>query len=173
MSTERIDIELVDEGGEVKGLAEKYEVHKNPVPLHRAVSVVIVDESSEKMLIQQRAGDKSTWPLFWSNAVCTHPLPKEEFKTAAERRLREELGFSVPLQEVFRFTYQAEYDKTWGENEYDVVFLGKYGGDVRPDHREVSDFKWVDIGELKEDVKENPDLFSPWFKIILEKLNIV
>ncbi len=170
MSFEQIRVILVNSDSEVLGYEEKYAAHKNPVPLHRAISIVIFDPKKEKMLIQQRAKDKPTWPLFWSNAVCTHPLPDESYQAAAKRRLKEELGFSTPLEEASRFTYQAKYDKTWGEHEYDVVFEGKYKGKVSLNPEEAVDFKWVEIEKLKEDVTENKDKYTPWFRIILEKL---
>lgn len=168
-----IEIELVDREGTVLGRGEKFEIHKNPVPLHKAISVIILDSERKRMLIQKRAADKPTWPLIWSNATCTHPFPTEGYREAAERRLKEEMGFSVPLSEAFRFTYQAEYDATWGEHEYDVVFVGKYDGEVKPDVNEVADYKWVDIDELALDIQNDPDSYSPWFKIILDKLNII
>lgn len=167
-----IQIELVDKEGNIVGLEEKFEVHKIPVPLHRAVSVVIFDGKKKKMLLQKRASTKPTWPGFWSNTCCTHPLPGEEYKTAAERRLREEMGFSVPLKEIFRFTYSAKYDRTWGENEYDVVFRGEYSGKVEINPEEADDYKWISITQLKRDIESNSGKYTPWFKIILKKLRV-
>lgn len=165
-----IKVVLVDGNDNVLGEKEKFEAHKNPVPLHRAISVVIFDPKREKMLLQKRADGKPTWPLFWSNATCTHPYPNESYKEAAERRLKEEMGFKVPLKEIFRFIYKAEYDKNWGEHEYDVVFEGTYGGETKPDSNEVADYKWIGINDLLNDINANPENYSPWFKIILKKL---
>jgi len=148
-----MDVVLVDKNDKVIGLREKFEAHKNPVPLHRAVSVVIFDPKGEKMLIH-------------------HPNPEESYKEAASRRLYEEMGFRTPLTEIFRFIYNARFDKTWGEHELDVVFVGKYKGSVKPNKDEVSDYKWIAVPELWEDVLENPDKYTPWFKIILSKLKL-
>jgi len=167
-----IKVVLVDENDNAIGEKEKFEVHENPVPLHRAISVVIFNPTREKMLLQKRAKDKPTWPLFWSNATCTHPYPDEGYQDAAQRRLEEEMGFRVPLKEVFRFIYKAEYDKVWGEHEYDVVFEGKYDGPVNPNPNEIVDYKWVEIKNLKEDMERNPKKYTPWFKTILEKLKV-
>jgi len=167
-----MDVVLVDKNDKVIGLREKFEAHKNPVPLHRAVSVVIFDPKGEKMLIHQRASEKKTWPGYWTNATCTHPNPEESYKEAASRRLYEEMGFRTPLTEIFRFIYNARFDKTWGEHELDVVFVGKYKGSVKPNKDEVSDYKWIAVPELWEDVLENPDKYTPWFKIILSKLKL-
>ena len=40
---------------------------------------------------------------------------------------------------------------------------------VNPDPDEVSEYKWVKIEELKKDLKDNPDKYTLWFKIIMEK----
>ena len=167
----KVDVVLVDKNDKAVGLKEKYAAHQHPVPLHRAISIVIFDLQKKQMLIQQRAKDKPTWPLFWSNAVCTHPLPDESCQKAAQRRLEEELGFKVPLKEVARFTYQAKYDETWGEHEYDVVFVGKYGGKIKANPEEVADYKWIEIEKLKEDIKINPGQYTPWFKVILKRIS--
>ena len=168
----KIDVVLVDKGDKILGFNEKFEAHKNPVPLHRAISVIILDPKRKKMLLQKRAKEKPTWPLFWSNATCTHPFFDESYKNAAKRRLEEEMGFRVPLKEIFRFIYKAEYDKTWGEHEYDVVFEGIYNGEIRPDPREVADYKWMKTDELLDDIRTNSKSYSPWFKIILKKLKL-
>jgi isopentenyl-diphosphate delta-isomerase len=164
-----MQIVLVDKDDKILRYKEKYAAHKNPVALHRAISVIIFDKDG-RMLLQKRAKEKPTWPGFWSNACCTHPLPKESYKAAAERRLKEEMGFTVPLRDKFNFIYKAEYNKEWGEHELDHVFIGKYSGKVKPDPNEAEDYKWMEIEDLLQDVKKNPDKYTPWFKIILEKL---
>lgn len=165
-----MEVVLVNDQDKIVGYREKFAAHKIPVPLHRAISVVILDPAGKKMLLQKRAEGKPTWPLFWSNAVCTHPFKNESYQECAERRLKQEMGFSTPLTEKFRFIYKADCDRTWGEHEYDVVFEGKYEGEVKPDPEEAADWKWMEIKELLVDVKNNPGIYTPWFKIILEKL---
>ncbi len=80
------------------------------------------------------------------------------------------MGFETPLTEKFRFIYQADYDSVWGEHEYDVVFEGTYEGEVKADPQEAADWKWMLVTDLLKDVKINPELYTPWFKIILERL---
>jgi isopentenyl-diphosphate delta-isomerase len=162
---------LVDEKDNVLGYVEKFATHKIPVALHRAISILIFNKDKSQMLITKRADDKPTWGGFWSNAVCTHPFPDETYREAAERRIFEELGFKTPLKEVLNFSYSAEMDnKVWGEHELDHVFVGIYDGPVNPDPNEVSDYKWVKIEELKKGLKNNPDKYTPWFEIIMERI---
>lgn len=166
-------IVLVDKEDCVIGLKERYATHKIPVPLHRAISIVIFNKDKSEMLITKRAKTKPTWPYFWTNAVCSHPYPDESYQKAAERRIYEELGFKTPLKEVFLFTYEAKMDnKIWGEYELDHTFVGRYEGRISPDPSEVEGYEWVKIINLKKDIKKNPKKYSPWFKIILEKLAV-
>ena len=166
----RNQVVLVDKNDGIMGLKEKFAAHKNPVPLHRAISVVIFSPDRKKMLIQKRAETKPTWPLFWSNTVCSHPYKDEDYAHAASRRLKEEMGFSTSLKELYRFIYEAEMDKTWGEHELDAVFVGTYSGEVNPDPNESADYKWIEVDELKKDMKENPQIYTPWFIMILKKV---
>lgn len=173
MPKKDIQIVLVDEKDNKIGLGDKLNTHKIPVKLHRAVSIVIFSKVKSQILITKRAESKPTWGGFWSNAVCSHPYPEESYQKAAERRLFEELGFKIPLTEVFNFIYEAKMDnKIWGEHELDHVFIGYYDGPVNPDPNEVSDYKWLKVGDLKKELKENPDKYTPWFKIIMDTINV-
>ncbi len=95
------EIILVNEQDEMTGTAGKMEVHKEGL-LHRAFSIFIFDPDG-RMLLQQRAEGKYHGGLLWTNACCSHPFPGEQVEDAAVRRLREEMGFSVPLEKIFTF----------------------------------------------------------------------
>jgi isopentenyl-diphosphate delta-isomerase len=41
--------------------------------LHRAFSVFLFD-SQNRLLLQQRASEKITFPDMWTNTCCSHPL---------------------------------------------------------------------------------------------------
>ncbi|HKC04690.1 MAG TPA: isopentenyl-diphosphate Delta-isomerase [Patescibacteria group bacterium] len=175
----QIQIVLVDKNDKMLGLKEKYATHKIPVPLHRAISIVIFNRNKTEMLITKRAKTKPTWGGFWTNAVCSHPYPEETYQQAADRRLYEELGFKTPINEIFKFSYKAEMgkdvatgEKVWGEHELDHVFVGTYEGHISPNPAEVDGYEWILTKDLKKDVREKPGKYSPWFKIILKKLGI-
>lgn len=167
------NVVLVDEKGKVVGLKEKFSAHKIPVPLHKAISIVILSEDKTKMLVTKRAAAKPTWPSYWSNAVCSHPYPGESYKDAADRRIFEELGFRTTLTKKLGFIYSAEMENgIWGENELDRVFTGVYEGQINLNSEEVAAYKWIGIKELKIDLLKNSKKYTPWFKIIVEKLNL-
>jgi isopentenyl-diphosphate delta-isomerase len=173
MKSKKIQVVLVDKNDKVLGLKEKFDTHKIPVELHRAISIVLFSKDKSQILLTKRSSKKFTWPHFWTNAVCSHPYPGESYKTAATRRLKEELGISTSLKEVGRFVYKADMDNgIWGEHEYDAVFVGSYEGDIRPNSDEVAGYEWIKITDFKKDLRNNPSKYSPWFKIIVKKLKI-
>ena len=90
---------LVDENDLEIGVMDKMEAHEKAL-LHRAFSVFIFNAKGE-MLLQQRAESKYHSAGLWTNACCSHPRPGEDIKTAAVRRLNEELGFSTELKNIF------------------------------------------------------------------------
>lgn len=173
MKAQDIQVVLIDKNDEVLGFKEKWVTHKIPVLLHRAISIVIFNKSRTKILITKRIHDKPTWGGWWSNTVCTNVYPNETYQKAADRRIYEELGFRTKLKEVFKFIYKADMpDGIWGEHELDHVFIGEYEGKIKPNPKEVEGYEWIWIGDLKKDIKKNPDKYTPWFKIIVKKLKI-
>jgi isopentenyl-diphosphate delta-isomerase len=102
--------------------------------LHRAFSVFLFD-SQNRLLLQQRATEKITFPDMWTNTCCSHPLgiPGETgvgldasvqgVRRAAVRKLDHELGIpsaQVPIDNfkfLTRIHYKSPSDGKWGEHE--------------------------------------------------------
>jgi isopentenyl-diphosphate delta-isomerase len=168
-----IYVVLVDKNDKRLSLKEKYATHRVPVPLHRAISIVLFNKDKSQTLITKRSAKKPTWPYYWSNSVCSHPYPNETYQKAAERRLYEELGIKTPLKKRFHFTYSSEMDnKIWGEHEYDMVFTGLYDKALHANPDEIAGYEWIGISNLKRDIRNNPKKYTPWFKILLKRLEI-
>ncbi|HUV47144.1 MAG TPA: isopentenyl-diphosphate Delta-isomerase [Candidatus Bathyarchaeia archaeon] len=161
----------VDQNDRFLGFEDKIKVHQGKGILHRAFSVLVVNNKGE-ILLQKRSKYKLLWPLFWSNTCCSHPvfsrhpeLVSGSIISQAKKRLREEMGFTVSLKPLFRFQYKASYKNIGSENELVTVLLGKYDGqDIRPDTKEVVEFKWVKYDDLLEDIAKRQSLYTPWFR---------
>lgn len=159
---------LVDENDNEEGLMEKMEAHEKGL-LHRAFSVFVFDNEG-KFLLQQRALEKYHSGGLWTNACCSHPRSGETAKQAAERRLQEELGFHVDVEEKFSFIYKSELDKGLTEHELDHVFFASYNGAIQPNPEEVMDYKFVDLEWLDRDVNDHPEKYTEWFKICFDEV---
>lgn len=158
---------LVNENDEKIGLMPKMEAHEKGA-LHRAFSVFIFNDKNELML-QQRALHKYHTPGLWANTCCSHQRDGESSIDAGKRRLMEEMGFTADLKETTKFTYKAPFDNGLTEHEIDHILVGSYNDEPNINPDEVASWKWMDLEAVREDIKQNPDIYTPWFKIIFEK----
>lgn len=155
--------------------------------LHRAFSVFLFDRNN-RLLLQQRATEKITFPDMWTNTCCSHPLgiPGETgatlpaavagVKRAAQRKLKHELGIEaaqVPLEKfefLTRIHYKAPSDGKWGEHEIDYILFIQADVDLDVNPNEVRDAKYVTAEELKAMFKDETLVFTPWFKLICQTM---
>jgi len=159
-------IVLVDENDNQIGKMEKLKAHQLGL-LHRAFSVFIFNDRGETLL-QKRAKNKYHSAGLWSNACCSHPT-SNNIQEEAKKRLKKEMGIKCPIKETFSFVYTAKIgDLT--ENEFDHIFVGFYDGEISPNKKEASDYKWIDSENLKNDILQNPQNYTEWFKLIYEKV---
>jgi isopentenyl-diphosphate Delta-isomerase len=158
---------LVNEFDEQIGLMPKMEAHEKAL-LHRAFSVFIFNDANELML-QQRAFDKYHSPGLWTNTCCSHQREGESNIQAGKRRLKEEMGFVVDLQESISFIYKAPFDNGLTEHEFDHILIGKYNKKPYVNEHEVANWKWMPIEDVKNDILLRPEIYTEWFKIIFEK----
>jgi len=166
-------VELVDPDGLAVGQVTVTEAHTAPGMLHRAFSVFLRDPEG-RVLLQQRAGVKTRFPLRWANTCCGHPLPGESLEEAARRRLVEEVGVDgVALTEVGVYSYYAEDPSTGRvEYEYDHVLIGDVSAEipVLADPDEVADVRWVSLDELGQALVEEPRAYAPWLAGVTDRL---
>ncbi|KAF0976666.1 hypothetical protein FDP41_004565 [Naegleria fowleri] len=147
------DCILVTEQDQEKGRASKKHCHiwsnidskvgDDDVPcLHRAFSVFLFN-SKGQLLLQQRASEKITFPDYWTNTCCSHPLynldseregkNQSGVRTAARRKLEHELGIPQSSIDLNRFIYLTRIlykapsgnpqDSQWGEHEVDYCLF--------------------------------------------------
>jgi len=172
---------VVDENDQIIGQDSKVNCHLNEGKLHRAFSVLLFD-SNNKLLIQQRADEKITFPSIWANSCCSHPLYQngeqngiEGAKNAAIRKLTQELGIkmgeirSEDLNFITKMHYKSRADKKWVEHEVDYIFVVKINVQINPNTNEIQKIKYVDKKELDTlfEMSNNSDVkIGPWFRLI-------
>ena len=179
--------------------ASKFEVHRfdGATPtgvLHRAFSLFLFDGAG-RLLLQQRAASKITFPGVWTNTCCSHPLvglqppeidPPEAVAAgrapgataAAIRKLSHELGVppgALPAS-AFKFLTRLHYcaadggaaGSPWGEHELDYILAARADGLLlAPNPEEVDAIRWVTQAELAAMMAPETGLaWSPWFRII-------
>lgn len=153
----------VDSGDAEIGTIEKRDAHLGKGVLHRAFSVFLFNRKGE-LLVQQRAFGKMLWGGYWSNSVCSHPRAGEELMHAAKRRVQQELNIDSPeLTWVYAFQYHAFFEDIGAEHEYCHVFIGRTDKDPAPHPDEIAAWRWVSCDDLKRELNEYPERFTPWF----------
>lgn len=179
----------VDENDSVLGPISKGESHAMDTVkkgiYHRALSLLIFDED-DRFLLTQRASSKITFPNYFTNACCSHPLYCDRelvddgdaigIKRAVVRRSNFELGTDLSeatlneLKFVNRLAYRAESDGgQWGEAEIDYIFIIRKNLQLKPNPDEVKSYRYVTKDEMK-DLLLNGDKKSikitPWVRLL-------
>lgn len=153
--------------------------------LHRAFSLFVFN-SEGKLLLQQRASEKITFPDMWTNTCCSHPLSIDGevgsdlrgyisgVKKAAQRKVLQELGIcasDAPIAKMHfltRIHYLAPSDGKWGEHEIDYILFLQADPSLKINPNEIRDHRWVTSDELHAMFQSSELSYTPWFKLICE-----
>lgn len=161
------EVILVDVNDLEIGRMEKLEAHRQGL-LHRALSVFIFN-SKHELLLQQRALHKYHSAGLWTNTCCSHPRAGEKVIDAAHRRLSEEMGMQAQLTCAGHFIYKTTLEHELIEHELDYVFFGQADTNPLINLEEVAAFRWIAMPDLKNEIKLNPERFTYWFPLALER----
>ncbi|VEF10239.1 Terpene synthase, metal-binding [Pseudomonas fluorescens] len=152
------------------GVAPKLQVHHEGLR-HRAFSILLFDPQG-RLLLQQRASGKYHSGGLWTNTCCGHPRPGELTAAAARRRLHEEMGMTCKLQKVASMLYHEQVSNQLVEHEFDHVFIGVSQTDPQINPEEAQDWEWLSLQEIAERIEHRPDIFTVWFRRMVEHFGI-
>ncbi|WP_249275964.1 isopentenyl-diphosphate Delta-isomerase [Rhodobacter sp. JA431] len=148
---------------------EKMEAHRKGLR-HLAISAFVT--RGDKVLLQQRALSKYHTPGLWANTCCTHPYWGEDAQTCTARRLDQELGLhGLDLRHVGQVEYRADVADDMIEHEVVEIFTAEApeGVEPVPNPEEVETTEWVPIDEIATRIAANPERYTPWLQIYIEK----
>lgn len=124
--------------------------------IHRSSHLILFNSKNE-ILLQQRASTKKWYPNLFTYSV-SGTVSDESYEDCIEREMQEELGISIHTKRLFTYPFFDTYDKAWR-----CVFVGISDDEIKPDEREISEIKWIDVDELRKDIIKNPDIYTPPF----------
>ena len=160
---------LVDENDNVIGREEKMKCHEGKGILHRAFTAMVFNRKNE-LLLTKRSKNKKLWPDFWDGSISSHIWDGESYEDAVKRRLPNELGVkSDDVKYLFKIRYQTPYKNIGSENEICAAVIVKRIDRVFPKKEEISDFKFMSLKKIEEDIKKNPEIYAPWFLLIFKE----
>lgn len=161
---------LVDEQGQFLGEEEKEACHEGDGLLHSAFLVMIFNAKNE-LMIARRSTQKKLWPGYWDGTVASHYFKDKPHHETVAQRLQDEIGVQPEkLEYLFQFRYQARYDEVGSENEICDVYVvkGVNAENLSINPCEISQYTFVSVPDLREEVNSNQHKFTPWFLITLE-----
>ena len=159
---------LVNENDNPIGKEEKVKCHLPNGKLHRAFTALIFNNEG-KLLLTKRSEGKMLWPNDWDGTVASHPRESETYASSAERRMPEEIGISCKMNYVNKFEYHVPYKDVGSENEICGTLIGTIDSfdESSMIKDEISEIKWINPAELKNELEHNRDVYCPWMVIAL------
>jgi len=159
---------LVDRNDNPIGKEEKVKCHLPNGKLHRAFSALIFNGEG-KLLLTKRSESKMLWPNEWDGTVASHPRESETYVSSAERRMPEEIGIACKMNYVNKFEYHVPYKDIGSENEICGTLIGTIDSFDQSSmiKDEISEIKWINPDELKNELEQNRDVYCPWMVIAL------
>ena len=157
--------ETFNDDDEPTGLASRTRVHR--LGLWHRTSNVFLFRTDGQLITQRRHESKDVCPGAWDLSVAEHLKPGEDFLAGAIRGLSEELGVEgvtlEPASEVIRSRLE---DAEMGTKDFELqmCFRGVTDADLTPQSSEVAEIRLYQLSELKADMSESPDQFTPWFR---------
>lgn len=167
-------IAIVNDEDEIIGSAEKSEARKQN-QIHRIVRVLLYDARGN-VLLQKRHPKAQDSPNCWDFSAAGHVDEGEDYETAANRELQEELGLSnISLEPLFKF-YTDKTKDTERIRRFNMVFIAQVDpSSVRPNLTELGASEWFTKPQVTQMIHDHPDHFSSGLKDhyseIVEKLS--
>ena len=129
----------------------------------------MIFDGEGKLLLTKRSEGKMLWPNEWDGTVASHPRESETYVSSAERRMPEEIGIACKMNYVNKFEYHVPYKDIGSENEICGTLIGTIDNfdNSRLIKDEISDVKWINPDELKNELEQNRDIYCPWMVIAL------
>lgn len=160
-------LEIINDKGEIIGLALRSEVHGNPHLMHRVVHVLVFNEKGE-ILLQKRSINKDVAPGKWDTSVGGHVNPGEDLLDSAIREMEEELGIK---RKDLKYLYSYVHTNPF-ETEHVTTFCVTHSGSITFNRDEIEDVRFWSMDEIKECLGKGilSDNFEEEINIYLSKL---
>jgi len=162
MSDELLDV--VNDDDIVIGREMRSVVHRRGLQ-HRGVHVFLFTQDG-RLLVQRRSKDRAASPSLLDCSVSEHVQADEDYRTAAFRGMKEELGLNaMEIQEIVSFRMN------YGPNDNEISRI--YQGFVDParvqfDPVEIEGIAYYGLAELLQRMEAGEESFCSWFVQIVQ-----
>lgn len=173
-------LDVVDPEGEPTGMIVEREYAHQKGIWHRTSHVWIVRKHMEKVqiLVQQRAGHKSSFPLCFDISSAGHIPMGSNFIESAIRECQEELGIRIEAGELHECGLRTVvwddsfFEKPFHDRQVSMVFVVNKDISIEQfqiQKEELDHVEWFDLEKLIQAVQDHSIIHC----IALEELNMV
>lgn len=154
---------LVDETGNLIGMASRKECHSASFLLHPVVHLHILNSNGE-LYLQKRSLSKDIQPGKWDTAVGGHVDYGEKIEEALLREAGEELNiFDFTPVFMLRYKFVSEQEAELVHSYYTI-----YDGAITPDEQEISEACFWRMKDIYENIGK--EIFTPNFEMEFQKI---
>ena len=159
---------IVDISDQIIGFVNsKEELHNQPAGVYHRCSHLFI-EGFKGMFILQLKGKNSENAGKLSSSVSGHVEEAETYMTAVIREAKEELGLEPTIGEMELIGRVDPCEETNGEFVMLYSYLREPNERITPNPDEVEAVYELPITQVMEDVKNNPDKYSPAFLLLFD-----
>lgn len=159
MNSEEEIYDLVDMEDQVIGQATRKEIHQNNL-LHRSVHIFVFNPEGD-LYLQKRAFSKDENPGFWDTSCAGHVDAGEDYLTAANRELMEELTISEPLHPFMRV--KACKESYW---EHVLAYTCTTRQPIKINPAEILEGHYWSLDEISHALSQKKFQFTSTFRIL-------
>jgi isopentenyl-diphosphate delta-isomerase len=162
-----------NERGQFIGYIDNKKSHHGKGIWHKSF-IVFIFNKKKQLLISKRSLKENLWSKTWDVSCWGHisrgdikrnKILKKAIFFSSSSCLKEKLGIVCELEHIANFKIEENFKNKGIEKEHISFLIGKYNKEIKIKKR----YKWIEVNELSQKIKENPEKFSPWLKIGLKK----
>ena len=138
---------VVDDQDNEVAILPRLEAEADEAKNIRMVYILLIDDEGQ-ILLQRRHGSLARFPNYWTVSASGAVYPKEGYVQAAERKLFDELGFTIPLFSAHKELLLVPKQASRMTN----IFVGKVKdiAVVKHNTSKISELRWVSIEDAEK-----------------------
>ena len=146
---------VVDGNDVVLGYSTREDIKRRGLN-YRCIQVFLFNANNELLLCKRPDTKRKFADQF--SSVMGHVRRGETYEEASYREVREELGINTRLRRITKFSVVDGAGRVFQE-----VYAGAVSEKIQPDKTEISDFKFMNLKELRTETLLHPAKFAPPF----------
>jgi isopentenyldiphosphate isomerase len=154
-------LDVVNDEDEVLAYASIRDVYLKNIP-HRVSHVFIFNDKGE-IALQKRSSSKDFCPKHWCSFVATHVEEKESYKSAAERKFKNDFNSDFFVEEAQKFLFHKDNIP----KKFIMLFKGSSEGPFDFNKEKIESIEFFSPEKIKEMIKSG-EKFHPEFLFLFE-----